>query len=156
MAGELFNSVAGIKMLAVPYKGTPQAFTDLMNGNLQLQIDNIISLSPQVKAGRARALAVTSMERSPLLPDVPTLDESGFKGFEATSWFGIAVPSGVPKELVAQLNRDINSVTAAPDFKAKLVGGEVVEETPEAFKQFQDKELEKWSHLAKAIHLQLD
>lgn len=156
MAGELLDSMAGIKMVAVPYKGTPQGFTDLMNGNLQLEIDNIITLSPQVKAGRARALAVTSLDRSPLLPDVPTLNESGVKGFEATSWFGIAVPSGVPKAIVEQLNRDINSVSASPDFKSKVVGGEVVNETPEAFRQFQDKELDKWTRLAKEIHLQLD
>jgi tripartite-type tricarboxylate transporter receptor subunit TctC len=152
----LFGSLTGAKMTHVPYKGTPAVQADVMNGTLQVAFDNVTSWAPQVKAGRMRALAVTSMHRSPLLPDVPTLAEVGVKGFEATTFAGIAVPSGTPRDVIAKLNADIASVINTPDFKSRMNGGEVTGGSPEVFRDYIAAERQKWGAVAKEINLTVD
>ena len=154
--GTLFAQMNGMQMTHVPYKGTPAVLTDLINGNLQLTFDNVTSWAPQVKGGRVRALAVTSPKRSPLLPDVPTLAELGMAGFESTTFAGISVPRGTPKEIIAKLNADIQTVINSADFKAKMNGGEVIGGTPDSFRQYIAIEHAKWGKVANEIGLSVE
>lgn len=154
--GSLFNRTAGIQLQHVPYKGTPAVQTDVINGTVQFAFDNVTSWAPQVKAGRMKALAVTSPKRSPLLPDVPTLQELGFTGFESTTFAGIAVPRGTPADVIRQVNRDVNGVISGEEFKARMNGGEVEPISPEAFKAFIAREVDKWGKVAREINLKVD
>lgn len=154
--GTLFGMVAGIKMSHIPYKGTPQVFNDLVGGSLQLSFDNVTFWAPQAKAGKARVLAVTSGKRSPLLPDVPTLQELGYPGFESTTFAGIAVPAGTPAAIVARLNSDINALIESPEFRARMNGGEVGGGTPASFKQYVADESAKWGKVAREIGLTVE
>lgn len=155
-SGALFNNVAGIRMTTVPYKSTAQLFPDLVSGNVQVTFDNVNSWAPHVKAGKVRALAITSAKRSPLLPDVPTLQELGYASFEAASWAGIAVPAGTPKEIIAKLNADLQAVISAPEFQTRMFGTEVVGGTPQAFRQFIASEYTKWGKVARDIGLTVE
>ncbi|MBN9429823.1 MAG: tripartite tricarboxylate transporter substrate binding protein [Burkholderiales bacterium] len=154
--GTLFNNVAGIKLVHVPYKGTPQVLNDLMGGTVQLTFDNVTSWAPHAKSGKVRALAVTSEKRSPLLPDVPTLQELGYQGFESTTFAGIAVPSGTPPEIVARLNADIGAVIDSAEFRTRMNGGQVVGGTPESFKRYIADEAGKWGKVAREIGLTVE
>jgi tripartite-type tricarboxylate transporter receptor subunit TctC len=154
--GTLFSSIVGIQMTHVPYKGTPQVLNDLIGGNVQVTFDNVTSWAPQVNAGRVRALAVTSTKRSPLLPNVPTLQEFGLKGFEATTFAGISVPKGTPKAIIDKLNADIQSIIKKPEFQSKMSGGEIGGGTPESFKEYIASESSKWGAVAKKIGLTVE
>jgi tripartite-type tricarboxylate transporter receptor subunit TctC len=154
--GVLFGSLTGAQMTHVPYKGTPAVLADMLNGSVQVTFDNVTSWAPQVTAGRVRALAVTSTKRSPLLPNVPTLGELGLQGFEATTFAGIAVPKGTPRDVIIKLNTDISAVINSADFKAKMNGGEVVGGTPESFREYIGAESQKWGKVAKDIGLTVD
>jgi tripartite-type tricarboxylate transporter receptor subunit TctC len=154
--GVLFGSLTGAQMTHVPYKGTPAVLADMLNGSVQVTFDNVTSWAPQVNAGRVRALAVTSTKRSPLLPNVPTLGELGLQGFEATTFAGIAVPKGTPRDVIIKLNTDISAVINSADFKAKMNGGEVVGGTPESFREYIGAESQKWGKVAKDIGLTVD
>jgi tripartite-type tricarboxylate transporter receptor subunit TctC len=154
--GVLFGTLTGAQMTHVPYKGTPAVLADMLNGSVQVTFDNVTSWAPQVNAGRVRALAVTSTKRSPLLPNVPTLAELGLQGFEATTFAGIAVPKGTPRDVIAKLNADISAVINSADFKAKMNGGEVVGGSPESFRQYIGAESQKWGKVAKDIGLTVD
>jgi tripartite-type tricarboxylate transporter receptor subunit TctC len=154
--GTLFASTSGIKMTHVPYKGTPAVFTDLAGGNVQLTVDNVTSWAPHAKAGKVRALAVTSEKRSPLLPDVPTLQELGYAGFESTTFAGIAVPAATPPAIVEKLHRDIRAVIDSPDFRAKISGGEIGGDTPQQFRAYIASESDKWGKVARSIGLTVD
>lgn len=154
--GTLFANIAGINLTHIPYKGTPQVFNDLVGGALQMTFDNITFYASQVKSGKVRALAVTSAKRSPLLPDVPTLQELGFPGFESTTFAGIAVPTGTPDAVVAKLNTDIRSIIESPEFKAKMNGGEIGGGTPANFKQYIASEHAKWGKVAAEIGLTVE
>jgi tripartite-type tricarboxylate transporter receptor subunit TctC len=154
--GVLFGSLTGAQMTHVPYKGTPAVLADMLNGSVQVTFDNVTSWAPQVNAGRVRALAVTSTKRSPLLPNVPTLGELGLQGFEATTFAGIAVPKGTPRDVITKLNTDISAVINSADFKAKMNGGEVVGGTPESFREYIGAESQKWGKVAKDIGLTVD
>ena len=156
MSGEMLKAIAGIRLEHVPYKGSPQVLTDLLNGNLQVAIDNIITWTPHVNGGRVRALAVTSAKRSPLLPNVPTMDESGFAGYEATSWFGIAAPKRTPREVIVKLNADSQPVIDAPEFRTRMTGAEIVGGSPESFRAYMVSERAKWGKIAKDINLSVD
>src|SRR5205814_7912792 len=103
LSGELFKSMANVDMTHVPYKGSSPALTDLIGGQVQVMFDNLPSSLPQIKGGKLRAVAVTSLKRAPALPDVPTIDESGLPGFEASSWFGVLAPAGTPAPIVAKI-----------------------------------------------------
>lgn len=151
--GELFSRVAGIQIQHVPYKGTPAVQADMINGTLQAAFDNVTSWAPQIAAGRVRALAVTSTKRSPLLPNVPTLQELGYAGFEATTFAGIAVPRGTPRDVVAKVNADVEAVVQGEEFKRKMGGAEVVGGSAAAFKSYIAAEVEKWGKVAREINL---
>ncbi len=120
LSGELFKVMAGVQMTHVPYKGSAPALQDLLGGQVQLMFDNLPPSLPQIKAGKLRALAVTSTTRAPALPDVPTVAEAGLPGFEASSWFGVLAPAGTPPAIVAKLNAEIAKWLTSPEAKEKL------------------------------------
>ena len=150
---ELFMSATGTRMVHVPYKGTQQAVTDLIGGQIDIQCDNMASLLPLVRAGRIRALAVTSLKRSVVLPELPTLDEVGLQGFEYTGWSGFAVPKGVPRDIVLRLNAEINTALASPSVSKGILsrGGMGVGGTPEEFGEHVRKETERLGKLVRAV-----
>ena len=152
LAGELFNSMAGVKMVHVPYKGSAPAMADLLGGHIQLTFDNMLTVLPQVKAGKLRGLAVTMTTRSPLAPELPTVAEAGLKGFEVKSWNGVVVPTGTPKEIIARLIGEIVRILRQPDLREKFLvqGVELVPTTPEEFGAFIKQDIAKW---AKVIQL---
>lgn len=154
--GTLFATTTGIEMAHVPYKSTPQVQADIMGGSIQVAFDNVTSWAPQVTAGRVRALAVTSTKRSPLLPNVPTLQELGMQGFEATTFAGISVPKGTPRAVVDKLNADIRSVIEKPEFQSKMSGGEIGGGTPESYKEYTAAEFAKWGAVARQIGLKVE
>ena len=155
LAGELFNSMAGVKMVHVPYKGSAPAMADLLGGHIQLTFDNMLTVLPQVKAGKLRGLAVTMTTRSPLAPELPTVAEAGLKGFEVKSWNGVVVPAGTPKEIIARLNGEIVRILRQPDLREKFLvqGVELVPTTPEEFGAFIKAESAKYAAVVKAAQL---
>ena len=152
LIGEHFKSAGGIQMLHVPYKGDTPALVDLVGGQVHLMFGTAVSFLPYVKAGRLNALAVTNPKRSPIVPDVPTVAESGLPGFEALQWFGIFVPAGTSKDIVARLNGEIVKIVRLPDVRERLtgLGAEVVGNTPEQFAAFQKADTVKWAAVVKA------
>jgi tripartite-type tricarboxylate transporter receptor subunit TctC len=155
MSAELFKSMTGTDILHVPYKGSGQAMPDLMSGRVQMMFENAPGAVSHIKAGKLRALAQTGLKRSPALPDVPTIDESGVKGYESLSWSGIAVAAGTPKAVIDRLNKDLNAVLAMPDMRQKIEeqGAEVVGGSPEAFRKHVEAEREKWSRLIRTNNI---
>jgi len=151
LSGELFNTMAGVKMQHIPYKGRAQAVPDLLGGRIQMIFDNMPSALPLVKAGEVRAIAVTSATRSPAAPNIPTVAESGLPGFEATSWFALYAPAGLPKDVQARINAETARVMALPDVREKLanLGLEVATGTPEALATFMQAETTKWAKVVK-------
>jgi tripartite-type tricarboxylate transporter receptor subunit TctC len=147
LSGELFNALAGVKMVHVPYKGSAPAMADLLGGHVQLTFDNMLTVLPQVKAGKLRGLAVTMLSRSPLAPELPTVAEAGLKGFEVKSWNGVVVPAGTPKEIIARLNGEIVRILRQPDLREKFIvqGVELVPTTPEEFGAFIRQDIAKWA-----------
>jgi len=146
LSGELFKTMAGVDMTHVPYKGSAPAIADLIGGQVQVMFDNLPSSLPQIKAGKLRAIAVTSAQRAPALPEVPTIAESGLPGFEASSWFGIAAPKDTPAEIVDSVNRQTNAGLADPTIKARLLdmGGMLLTGSPVDFGKLIADETEKW------------
>lgn len=147
MAGESFVDAAGIDLIHVPYKGEAAAYPDLVAGAVQLVVGNIAAVAPYVANGRLRALAVTSKTRSPLLPDVPTVAESGVPGFENTGWFGFMVPAGTPKAIVDRIHRDTLEALGKTELKARLfvAGMSPVGNSPAEFAAAIDKESAHWA-----------
>jgi tripartite-type tricarboxylate transporter receptor subunit TctC len=147
MSGELFNALAGVKMLHVPYKGSAPAMLDLLGGQVQLTFDNMLTVLPQVKSGKLRGLAVTLTERSPLVPDLPTVAEAGLKGFDVRSWNGVVVPAATPKDIIARLNTEIVRILRIPDLREKFAaqGIELTPSTPEEFSAFLRADIAKWA-----------
>lgn len=151
-----FASVAGITWTNVPYRGTPQVLADMLGGAIQVTFDNVTTWAPQAAAGKVRALAVTSAVRSAICPDVPTIAESGFPGFEASGFSGIAVPSATPRPIITKLNAAIQAVLESQDFKSKAFGMEIVGGSPEKFKALIAQDVIKWGKVAKDIGLKVD
>ena len=135
LGGELLKKRAGIDMLHVPYKGGPQALQDLMAGRIDLTFGNIVQILPHVQTGRLRGIAVSSIKRWPAVPDIPTVAESGYPGFEAVAWFGLSAPGGTPNAIVQKLYQDIAKALAIPDIRTRLTdtGLDVVARPPEEF-----------------------
>lgn len=158
LSGELFNTMAGVKMQHIPYKGRAQAVPDLLGGRIAMIFDNMPSVLPLVKSGDVRAIAVTSAARSPAAPDIPTIAESGLPGFEATSWFALYAPAGLPRETQARINAETARVMAMPDVREKLstLGLEVATGTPEALTGFMQKETTKWAKVVKDSGARID
>jgi tripartite-type tricarboxylate transporter receptor subunit TctC len=158
LATVLFSSLAGIDMMHVPYKGSPPAMADLLAGRVHLMIDAIPASLPHIKAGKLRALAVTSAERSRALPDVPTIAEAALPGFEVIGWLGFFAPAGVPAPIVQRLSAEIGSVLRMPDVRERLVaqGLDVETNTPGEFARFVDSELKKWAGVVKTAGVRVD
>ena len=156
-AGELFKLNAGVEMIGVPYKGSSPAINDTLGGQTQFMFPSLFSALPHVKGGKLKALAIAGPKRSPLLPDVPTIAESGLPGFEAVTWFGFEVPKGTPPAIIERLNKEIGKALAAPEVKDKLaVQGLYVEGgTPEQFGSYMRAEFEKWGRLVKETGMSL-
>jgi tripartite-type tricarboxylate transporter receptor subunit TctC len=152
LAGELFNSMAGVQMVHVPYKGTAAALVDIMAGQIQLTFDTLPSAMPYVKAKRLKALAVTSAARTRSLPDLPTVSESGVPGYEVTSWYGALVPVGTPQDVIRRLNADFVRTIRIPEVTEKMVeaGADPVANSPEQFAAFIQAELKKWAKVVQA------
>jgi tripartite-type tricarboxylate transporter receptor subunit TctC len=150
---ELFKSMTGTEIIHVPYKGTQQAVPDLISGQIDILCDNMASLLPMVRSGRIRALAVTSLQRSAVLPDLPTLDESGLPGYELTGWSGMAVPAGTPRDIVLRLNAEINKALSSPAVVKGIAsrGGARAGGTPEEFGEHVRRETERLAKLIKAV-----
>ena len=150
LSGEMFKYLAGIDMKHVPYKGAGPAITDLIGGQVDVLFDNMPSIISHIRAGSVRALGVTSAQRSPALPDVPAVGEV-VPGYEASAWFGVAVPKGTPRPIIDRINREVNAALADPAMKAKLaeLGGVAIPGTPEDFWKIHRMETEKW---AKIVH----
>lgn len=135
LAAVMYESMAGVRMLHIPYKGLGPALADLLGGEVQAMFSSMVAIVPHIRAGRLRALAVTGKNRSALLPGVPTLAESGLPGYEAGSWYGILAPAGTPREIVLKLNAEIVKALARPELRERLEseGAEVIGGTPEEF-----------------------
>jgi len=151
LAGELFKTMAGVDIVHVPYKGAQPALTDLIAGQVQLMFATSASVIPYVKAGRLRALAVTTAQRSPSVPELPTVSEAGLAGFEATTWHGVVVPAATPAPLVQRLNDDLNSVLNEKDLRERLagLGAEVLTGTPRDFADYIAREIPKWAKVVR-------
>jgi len=158
LAGELFKSVAGIDVVHVPYKGGAAAMTDIIAGQVAYYFGTMPSSMPLAKAGKLRALAVTSLTRSPAAPEVPTIAESGYPKFETAAWYGLMFPTGTPREIVARTNAATMVVLALPDIRERLVheGSEPLGSTPAQFGAYIKAEIAKWSGVVKAAHLKAD
>jgi tripartite-type tricarboxylate transporter receptor subunit TctC len=156
MSGELFKSMTGLDMTHIPYKGSTLAHPDLRSGRTSMMFDTVAAISPLVKGGGVRALAVTTAQRSAAAPDVPTMAEAGLPGYETSTWGGILAPAGTPKEIVAKLNAEINKALNAPDVKEKLTGAgiEVAGGSPEQFVEFIKAEMTKWGKVASDANIQ--
>ena len=151
LAGELFNTMAGVKMQHVPYKGAVPALNDLLGGRLSMIFSSMPPALPHIKAEKLKALAVTSSVRSPAAPDVPTVAESGLPGFEVINWYGVLAPAGTPKDIVAKLNAEIRKIMNRPDVKDRLAaqGAESVTDTPQEFQAYLKAETQKWAKVVK-------
>jgi tripartite-type tricarboxylate transporter receptor subunit TctC len=158
LSGELFKTMAGVDITHVPYKGSSPALVDLIGGQVQIMFDNLPSALPQIKAGKLRAIAVTSLKRAPVLPDVPTISESGLPGFEASSWFGVLAPAGTPAPIVARINAEVNKWLQSADARERLLsqGAEAAGGSPEQFANHIRAESEKWAKVVKASGAKVD
>ena len=146
LSGELFKAMTGCDMLHVPYKGAGPALTDLIAGQVHVLFDNLPSSAGHIRGGRIRALAVTSAEREPSMPDLPTVAET-VRGYEATAWFGIGVPKGTPREVIDKVNAETNRALADPGMLKRLseLGGKPIKGTPEDFASVIKAETDKWA-----------
>ena len=158
MAGELFKLETKLDVAHIPYKGSSPAVTDLIGGQVQYMFDNMPSAWPHVQAGKLRALAVTTPNRSPAAPNVPTMQESGFKGFDVSSWFGLMAPAGTPQPIIDKLNAAVLKALAKPDVQKKMfdLGAEPQKTTPAEFGAFIKKEVDTWGPVVKASGAKVD
>lgn len=158
LAGELFKTAAGVDMTHVPYKGSSQALIDNLSGQVPLYFGAMASPMPHVKSGRLRAIAVTTLKRSSALPDVPTLDEQGLKGFETATWYGVAAPAGTPKEIIKKLHAEIVRIIKLPEVRERLAseGADFVGDTPEELTAFVKSEIAKWARVVKQAGMKVN
>ena len=158
LAMELFKNMAGVNITHVPYKGAPQAVTDVMGGSMHMMLNSIPPVIQQIKAGRLRLLGVSSAKRSPQLPDVPTISEAGVPGYEFITWFGMLAPAGMPKDIVARLHGALVKVVHAPDAKSQFekLGYDAVGGSPDEFAAYIRGEYEKYGKIIKLIGAKVD
>lgn len=152
LAGEIFNTAAGIKLRHIPYKGSNPAMMDVLAGNVDLMVSSLPSAISQIKAGKLRALAVTSAKRSTSMPDIPTVAELGYKDFDVSTWYGLFMPAGTPREMVTTMNAEVNKLLATADMKAAVhaQGAEVQNMTPDQFSTLLKTDYAKWKDIVKA------
>lgn len=158
LAGELFKTMANVEMTHVPYKGGAPAMQDLLSGQVQLMFDNLANSMPQIKAGKLRALAVTTATRSAFAPDLPTIAESALPGFDISTWFGIFAPAGTPNSVVLKLNEEFVRAIKLPDIKEKLdaMGAEAVGGSPEEFAVYVRSEAAKYADVIRRSGARVD
>ena len=151
LSSELFKLMANVDMIHIPYKGGPPAVADLIGGQVNMMFINMPTGLPHVKSGKARILAVSSLRRVAQLPDVPTVDQAGLKGFETAAWSGLYAPAGTPPEIISRLNAEVVKILKMPSVKEQLAGqgAEPVGDTPEEFGRFTRDEIAKWAKLIK-------
>ncbi len=155
---EMFKLMTDTQMVHVPYKAIQQAITEVIGGRAHVVFDNLASMLPHVRAGRVRAIGVTSLKRSPAIPELPTISEAGVPGFEITTWSGVVTPAGVPQAIVARLNAEINKALVSQTVKEQLggVGYELVGGTPRQFAELAKKETVKWADIIKRSGAKID
>lgn len=155
MAGELFTSMAGIKLNHVPYKGNAPALTDLIGGHVEMIISGVPALIPHIKSGRIRSVAIGSLKRFAAIPDVPTFDEQGLKGYEASTWFGFMAPIKTPRDIITKLSVETGKILASKDIRERyqVEGLEPQGGSPEAFAKFISSEIELYTKVVKAANL---
>ena len=158
MAGELFKSMAKIDMVHVPYKGSSGARTDVLGGQVDMMFDAVTTMTEQVKAGKVKAVGATGKVRSDVLPDVPTLNESGVSGYEATIWLGIMAPKGTPKAVVDKLNEAVSKISSQTDIKQQWAkqGAVPLVMNPVAFDKYLQDDIAKWAGVIKSANIKLD
>ena len=158
LGGELFKIMTGTQIVHVPYKGSPQGISDLIGGQVQLMFDNLTSISPHVRSGKVRGIGVSSLKRSPIFPDIPTIAEAGVPGYETNAWGGIVVPVGTPQAIVTKLNNEINKALRTSTVKERYaaIEAEPVGGTPEQFAAFVKNETVKWADVVKKSGAKLD
>jgi len=152
MSAEMFKMLTGVNIVHIPYKGSGPALADMLGGQVDVMFDNLTSSIGHIRSGKLRALAVTTVTRYPELPDLPTMQEAGVPGYEATAWFGIVVPRGTPRDAIARINGEVNKALAQADVKEKLAqqGALARSWTPEEFGSFIHNEVVKWAKVVKA------
>lgn len=158
LAGELLKVDTGVDMIHVPFKGGAPATQALLAGDTQLMFDNLANAMPQVKSGRLKALAVTTAQRSRLVPDLPTMAEAGVPGFDISTWFGLLAPAGTPREIIAKWNAEVTRILNSPEMRERLTaqGAEPAPDTPEQFGAFIQQELAKYGRIVKASGAKVD
>ena len=158
MAGELFKSMAKIDMVHVPYKGSSGARTDVLGGQVDMMFDAVTTMTEQVKAGKVKAVGATGKVRSDVLPDVPTLNEAGVAGYEATIWLGIMAPKGTPKAIVDKLNEAVSKISSQQDVKQQWAkqGAAPLVMNPVAFDKYLQDDIAKWAGVIKSANIKLD
>ena len=158
MAGELFKSMAGVQIVHIPHKGSGEARTSVMSGQVEVMLDAITTMAPMARAGRVRALGTTGLKRSTVLPDVPTISEAGVKGYETTIWLGIMAPAGTPKPVVDRLNAEIVKIVSRPDVKKAWneQGAEPMAMSPAEFEKYLNADIAKWANVVKVAGVKSD
>ena len=158
LIGAQFEGMGGVQLLHVPYKGSGPLTVDLLGGQIAMSFDTITPVLPQIKAGKLRALAVTTIKRSPALPDVPTLDEAGLKGFDLGTWFGILAPGATPKEIVTRLNTEMVKIIHSAEFRKKMadIGAEPIGNTPEQMARQIKDDTERFAKLVKDAKVSIE
>jgi len=158
LAGELFKLRAGVNILHVPYKGTPLALTDLLGGQITMIFSNILSALPLVNSGKLRALGVSSLKRSHVVPDVPTISEAGLPGYQESSWYGVLAPAGTPGAVIAKLNGTIVQALKSPAALDRLAqqGAEIGTSSPEAFRDFIQSEIKRYETIIRSSGLRIE
>jgi len=158
MAGELFKAMAGIDVVHVPHKGSAEARTDVIAGNVQMMFDAITTMAPLVQAGKVRAIATSGNTRSSIMPDVPTLNEAGVPGYDAVIWLGMMAPAGTPKAIIDALNAAIQKIVSAPDVKEAWAkqGAVPMHMSPEVFGKFMQEDIQKWARVVKISGARVD
>jgi tripartite-type tricarboxylate transporter receptor subunit TctC len=158
LSAELFKMMAGVDVVHVPYKGATPALTDVIAGQIAMFFGNLPPAMGHIQGGRVKALGVSTLKRTPMLPDVPTLDETGLKGFETVAWFGLLAPAGTPRPIVTRVQADVAKVLQAPDIRERLatLGGEPVGNTPEEFAAIIRGDVAKWKRVVEAAKISVD
>ena len=158
LAAELMKMMAKIDVVHVPYKAAPQALSDLVSGQIQLQFSNLMTALPHVKNGRLRGIAVTTLQRSPAIPELPTMDQAGLRGYRVDQTYGVVAPGRTPAPIVAKLNAEIVNILKSPDIGQRMSaeGAMLVGNTPQEYLEYLKAELQKWTRVVKEVGIRLD
>ncbi|MBL0420730.1 tripartite tricarboxylate transporter substrate binding protein [Ramlibacter sp. AW1] len=156
MSAEMFKSMTGTRVVHIPYRGAAPAVTDVVGGQVEMTFGVINQLLPHIRAGRVKPIAVTSSKRLPSVPELPTLDESGVKGYESEIWLGLAAPAGTPAPIIDKINQEVRKIMAEPEIVSRLGGQgiDVLVSTPEQMRQRADQDLKRWSQIIKSAGIQ--